>query len=98
MAHPGSRKGDLMCWRRIRGGPWALGLVVSVGADVEVRELGKSTTELAAYGDRLLICRSITDLPGLRRRYKALSEPLRTREAVRDFVLPHVPPSLAKRT
>lgn len=98
MANPGARKGDLMCWRRRPDGPWAIGIVTGVGQTIAVKELGKRAEEEPAFGDRLLICRTITDLPELRRRYKARTEPLATREDVRAFVIDHVPPEVAGRT
>lgn len=94
MTHPGYRIGDLYAFRTTADGPWRLGLVCGVGSTVPVtiRELGRRGEFSPPREDRRLICRTITDLPELRRRYRAKSRPeLATEDELRAFVLPHTP-------
>lgn len=94
MAHPGYRIGDLYAFRTGADGPWHLGLVCGVGSTVPVtiRELGRRWEFSPPRQDRRLICRTITDLAELKRRYRLKSRPaLHTEDDVRAFVLPHTP-------
>lgn len=95
---PRPRLGDLATYQRLPEQGWRLGLVCGIGATVSVRELGQ-VKETPTHPDaRLLVCRTIIRKPTLVKRYAAAEKPFPNLDAVRAFVIDHVPPEVAQRS
>lgn len=98
MSGPRPQLGDLATYQALPEQGWRLGLVCGIGAEVVVRELGSYREQRTWPDARLLVCRTIVRKPTLVRRYKAAELPFPSLDAVRAFVIDHVPPEVARRT